>query len=124
MTTRSEPIRVMANMRSFDFRCNESEQRMDQYRNIFDDVESRVVSRVASLEASNSAIEAALVSMKQSHVDFSVQFRQFHSESGIDLEPPNKKYKDPHYESYPAGTKWACPLEGSTGIDPSPSNTV
>ena len=79
---------------------------------------------MVALEARNSAMEAALESMKQSHDAFCEQFGQFRSESEIELEPPEKKYKSPHYESYPAGTKRPCPLEGSTGIDPSPSNNV
>nr|CCA17143.1 AlNc14C30G2846 [Albugo laibachii Nc14] len=120
VTTCSEPIRVMAKIRSFDLRCDDSEQWLDQYRNIVDDLEPRV----ASLEARHSAMEAMLASMTQSHDAICAQFRQFCSESGMELEPPKKKYKGSHYEPYPAGTKRPYPLEGSTGIDPSPSNNV
>nr|CCA15805.1 AlNc14C15G1702 [Albugo laibachii Nc14] len=63
MTTRSEP----------------SEQSLDQYRNIVDDVESRV----QALEARNRAMEAALDSMKQSHDALCEEFRHFYSETGI-----------------------------------------
>nr|CCA26160.1 AlNc14C352G10918 [Albugo laibachii Nc14] len=66
VTTRSDPIRAMSKISSFYLRCKESEKRLDQYRNIFDDLESQV----ASLEARNSAMEAVLASMKQSHKRF------------------------------------------------------
>ena len=69
-------------------------------------------------------MEAALESMTQSHDAYCAKFRQFPSEYGIELEPPKEKYKGMNSESYALGTKRPCPLEGSTGIAPSPSNNV